>query len=71
MGENEYEAYLRDIGVVSMQNNIKYEISDIEDEDLVMKKGNAELLALLDDVKFLIVIIVIVMISILVVMLCK
>jgi hypothetical protein len=36
-----------------------------------MKKGNAELLALVDDVKFLIVIIVIVMISMLVVMLCK
>jgi hypothetical protein len=62
MWENEYEAYLRDIGVVSMQNNVKYEISDIKDEGLVMKKGNVELLALLDDVKFLIVIIVIVMI---------
>jgi hypothetical protein len=71
MWENEYEAFLREIGVLNMQNNVKYEISDIENEGVVMKKGNAELLALVDDVKFLIVIIVIVMISMLVVMLCK
>jgi hypothetical protein len=71
MWENEYEAFLREIGVLNMQNNVKYEILDIENEGVVMKKGNAELLALVDDVKFLIVIIVIVMISMLVVMLCK
>jgi hypothetical protein len=54
-----------------MQNNVKYDISDIKDEGVVMKKGNVELLVLVDDVKFLIVIIIIVMTSILVVMLCK
>jgi hypothetical protein len=71
MWENEYEAFLREIGVLNKQNNVKYEISDIENEGVVIKKGNAELLTLVDDIKFLIVIIIIMMISMLVVMLCK
>jgi hypothetical protein len=45
MWENEYEVFFREIGVLNMQNNVKCEISDIENEGVVMKKGNAELLA--------------------------
>jgi hypothetical protein len=71
MWEKEYETFLRDIGVASMQNNIKYELSDIKNDCVESKKGNFELIASVDDVKFLIVIIFIVLISMLVVIICK
>jgi hypothetical protein len=71
MWEKEYETFVRDIGVVSMQNNVKYERSDIENDCVESKKGNFELIASVDDVKFLVVIIFIVLISMLVVMICK
>jgi hypothetical protein len=37
-----------------MQNNVKYELSEIEDDGVELKKGkeNSELIVLVDDVNF-------------------
>ena len=78
MWEEDYEVYLRDTGVVGMQSDPEHEdnipiasLAQFDNEIRKLKKQNSQIVALAEKIIFLLVINVVVMISILIVIMCK
>jgi flagellar biosynthesis/type III secretory pathway M-ring protein FliF/YscJ len=67
MWEKDYEAFVHDIGVRSIQSKQQ----EIKDDGLALNERSHELTTLLHVIKLLLVIIVVVIISRLVVIICK
>jgi hypothetical protein len=67
MWDKDYEAFLHDIRVITMQSKQQ----EIENYDLALNERSHELTTLLDDMKKFLVIIVVVIISMLAVIICK
>ena len=66
MWEEDYETYLRDLGVVGMRSDIGF-----DNEIGKLKKQISHIVALVEKIIILLVIIVVVMISILIIIMCK
>ena len=78
MWEEDYEVYLRDIGVVGMRSDPEHDLSDVnrivarfDNEIGKLKKQNSQIVALAEKIIFLLVINVVVMIGILIVTMHK
>ena len=78
MWEEDYEELLRELGIVTQQSDVEHVVSDVRRNeaqyDVEMgewKEHNSRLVKLVEQIKFLVAIIVFVMISVLIVMICK
>jgi t-SNARE complex subunit (syntaxin) len=77
MWEEEYEEFLRDLGIVTQRNVVEHVVSDVRRNEAQFdvekgewKKHNARLIKLAEKIKFLVAINVFVMTVVVIVMIC-